>query len=189
MSLLALRPVLPGLDNTNRWDAPRPSRDLRAHWVISLIRPLIAAVGLAQGISGAYHGLVSTSWQGQEPEPQWNQPPFAPGFQEPEPPGYQTRPQFPARPPLPDVVTGSVLVPHAQIPPPGIAESTLRVLAGLVWPVVIAIILIFGGGNLWFGIVFAIIASALIKQGTRELKRRRVLGARIIPPTGQQDLR
>lgn len=158
--------------------------------MIRLIQPLNAAPALARGIFGAYHGLVSTSWQGQEPEPQWNQPPFAPGFQEdPEPLGYQSRqPQFPARPLLPDVVTGSVLVPHAQIPQPGIAESTLRVLAGLIWPAVIAI-LIFGGGSWWFGIIFAIIASALLKQITQELKRRRVLGARIIPPTGQQDLR
>ncbi len=141
---------------------------------------------------------MSTSWQGQqEPEPQWNQPPFAPGYSEPEPPGYATPQQpgystprpYQATPPLPDVVTGSVLVPHAQIPPPGGLESVLRVLSGVLWPVVIAI-LIFGGGRWWFGIIFAIIASGILKQVTGELKRRRVLGARVVPPSpGQPDLR
>lgn len=159
--------------------------------MIRLISPRITARSLPVRDRRAYHGLVSTSWQGQpEPEPQWNQPPFAPGYQEPEPEPYQNPRLQPAAPsPLPDVVSGSVLVPNAKVPPPGVVESVLRVLSGVLWPAVIAI-LIFGGGSWWFGIIFAIIASAVLKQITQELRRRRVLGAQVIPPqTGPQDLR
>jgi len=167
--------------------------------VIHLTTPRSLSASLDPCGGGAYHEQVSTSWQvpdpdptgapepqpwqAQEPEPQWSQPPFAPGYQEPEPIGYAAA-QPPAPPALPAVLSGSVLLPGAAIPPPGILESTLRVIAGLLWPLVIAV-LIFGGGSWWFGIIFAIIASAVLKQITQELKRRRVLGARIVTPPGQ----
>ncbi|MDQ7994016.1 MAG: hypothetical protein AAGC63_12230 [Propionicimonas sp.] len=126
-------------------------------------------------------------WQVQQPEPQWSQPPFAPGYQEAQQFGYPTAP--PPQPALPDVVSGSVLIPGGRVPPAGGLESTLRVISGLLWPLVIAV-LIFGGGSWWFGIIFAIIASAVLKQITRELRRRRVMDSRIVPPPSQptQDL-
>lgn len=172
--------------------------------MIHLTTPRSLPASLDPGRGGAYHELVSTSWQGpdpdstespepqpwqaQQPEPQWSQPPFAPGYQEPEPVGYGAAQPSPL-PALPDVVSGSVILPGATVPPPSVIESVLRVIAGLLWPLVIAV-LIFGGGSWWFGIIFAIIASAVLKQITQELKRRRVLGARIVTPPGQtrQDL-
>ena len=165
----------------------------RADWGIRLIRPRSPPAALPPRRGDAYHGWVSTSWQGQqEPEPQWSQPPFAPGYQEPEPAGYQNpQPTYPAPPPLlPEAVSGAVLVPNAKIPPPGAVESILRVISGLLWPLVIAV-LIFGGGSWWWGFIFAIIAGAVLKQITGELKRRRVSSARVIvpPPDPGQDLR
>jgi len=173
--------------------------------VIHLTSPRSLPHGLDRGREGAYHEQVSTNWQVPDPDPsgpqepqpwqvqqpdaQWSQPPFAPGYQEPEPVGYAAAQPSPP-PALPDVVSGSVLLPGAAVPPPGGLESVLRVISGVLWPLVIAV-LIFGGGSWWFGIIFAIIASAVLKQVTREMRRRRVMGARIVPPPGQvrQDLR
>lgn len=108
----------------------------------------------------------------QPEDQQWAQPDFAP-----QPESAQSVP----------VVTGPILLPAGTPPPPPAAlESILRLVAKLVWPVLI--LLAFMTGNWWTNILIAIIASTVVDQIVRELRRRRLASFRagIVPP---QDLR
>ena len=120
----------------------------------------------------AYHEGVTNPSRPDEPEPQWLQPPFEPLADEV------------AEPP----VTGELLLPANAGPPPSVVESTLRVVAGVVWPIMIALA-IFGIGG-WMGnILIAIITSVVLGKVGEELKRRRKSAYRLPPAPGSGDLR
>lgn len=122
--------------------------------------------------SAAYHEVVTNPTLPDEPEPQWRQPPFEPPADEP------------AEPP----VSGELLLPANAAPPPSVVESTLRVIAGVVWPIMIALA-IFGIGG-WMGnILIAIITSVVLGNVGEELKRRRKAAYRLPPSASSGDLR
>lgn len=124
------------------------------------------------GQPAAYHEDVTNPTRPDEPEPQWRQPPF-------EPPADEA-----SSPP----VSGELLLPANAAPPPSLAESTLRVVAGVVWPIMIALA-IFGIGG-WVGnILIAIITSVVLGKVGEELRRRRKSAYRLPPAPGAGDLR
>ncbi|MCB0912149.1 MAG: hypothetical protein KDB60_11100 [Propionibacteriaceae bacterium] len=86
---------------------------------------------------------------------QWQQPSFEPDA-----------------PALPDPVTGPTLVPATPPPPPSVMESTLRVVAGVVWPVMIGLVFL-GIGNWMLNIIFAIVVSTLLQRTAGEMRNRR----------------
>jgi len=164
---------------------------------------------------------VSTNWQppdsGAEPEPQWSQPPFAPGYQPsaspetpplpyqsapyptsaspgnptyqaPYQPGYQVPYQPAVPPPLPEALSGSVILPATSVPPPTPAESILRVVTRLLAPILIAAA-IFGGLPWFLAIIGIILGGSVLRQVTRDMKRRRIAAAqqqRVLPPNDQE---
>jgi len=91
-----------------------------------------------------------------ESQGSWQQPPFA-ATNDPN--------QVP-------VVSGHVVVPGEAPPAPSVLESTLNVVNGVIWP--IAIFLgILGIGSFIGNIFMAVIASIVLGQITKELRRRR----------------
>ena len=118
------------------------------------------AVSTAPGPT--YHGSVTNAPTGQPEEQRWQQPSFVPGS-EPSP-----------------VVSGNVLVPGEQPPPPSAVETIVSTLAGLVWPVMLAIG-IFTGFPFWTALIIAFIASSVLGavKGQLRASRRR---AAIQPP-------
>ena len=106
-----------------------------------------------------------------EPEPQWQQPSFSPD--DPSRPFSVEKP----------VVTGSVIVPRADMAPPSAVETTIATVGGLVWPVMIVLALM-GAVGWWPAILIAIVTSAVLGNVRGHLKaRRKALGrARRRPP-------
>ena len=113
----------------------------------------------AGGARTTYDGAVSQTSPDQPPtppEPSWQQPPFAP---QPDP---ETAP----------VLSGAIVVPNSQMPPPSVVESAINVVRGVLWPVML-VLAIFGPMNLFTAIAIAIVGGAVLGQVSRELKRRR----------------
>lgn len=116
-----------------------------------------------------------------QPEPQPDQRWTQPKDQQWTQPDFASQPD--AAPSTPPVVTGPILLPAGAPPPPPTAlESGLRIVARLVWPVMILLALM--GGSWWMNILIAIIASTILDQVVRELRRRRLasFSAGIVPP-------
>ena len=108
-----------------------------------------------------YHGSVTNPPTEHPEEQQWQQPSFVPR-QEQTP-----------------VVSGQVLVPREQLPPPSAVENVVSTLAGLVWPVMVAIG-IFTGFPFWTALIIAFVASAVLGAVKRQLRSQR--RAAIQPP-------
>ena len=107
--------------------------------------------------------------QDGDAESQWQQPPFEPEVQRINGPGDVIGPgQF----------AGHGLVPLEDRRPPSVLESTLNVVNGVLWPVLIGLAL-FGVGSWWLNIFAAVVASSLLGGIATELKRRR----KYRPPT------
>lgn len=117
---------------------------------------------------GTYHGTVSES-SPTPPEPNWQQPPFAPGPEDPAP-----------------TVSGAIVVPGGDPAPPSVLESVIRVIAGVVWPVML-VLGIFGPVPFFAAMVIALVASSVLTTVSKELKQRRRARA-VLPPKGE-DLR
>ncbi|HRA07076.1 MAG TPA: hypothetical protein PKV13_10735 [Propionicimonas sp.] len=99
----------------------------------------------------------------EEPQGRWHQPPFAPGSDPADAP----------------VVSGSVVVPGEPAVPasaPGVAESMLNVVIGVIWPVAI-LLGVLGVGAFMMNVLVAIISSIVLGQVAKELKRRRIARA------------
>ncbi len=107
--------------------------------------------------------------QNGDAESQWQQPPFQPSDRQPAEAG----PDY-GQLAVPEQLTGRSLVPQR---PPSALESTLNVINGVLWPVLLGMAL-FGVGSWITNIVIAIIASSLLGGVSSELKRRR----RYLPP-------
>lgn len=97
-------------------------------------------------------------------ESQWQQPPFEP---ETTPADAVTGAVV-----FPGQATGRGLVPAEDRLPPSALESTINVVNGVLWPVLIGLA-IFGVGSWWLNIFAAIVASSLLGGISTELKRRR----------------
>jgi hypothetical protein len=98
----------------------------------------------------------------EQPEEQhWQQPSFAPGSE-----------QTP-------VVSGHVLVPGEQPPPPSAVETAVGTFAGLVWPVMVAVSLS-THLSLFTALIIAFIVSSVLGTVKRQLRARR--RAAIQPP-------
>lgn len=108
--------------------------------------------------------------QPRDDESQWQQPPFQPA----EPSGA-----VPDEQPADQEVAGQVLVPRERRPP-SVLESSLNVLNGVLWPVLLGLAL-FGVGNWVANVVIAIVASSLLGGISSELRRRR----NYRPPTSE----
>jgi hypothetical protein len=75
------------------------------------------------------------------------------------------------------------MLPVEDRRPPSVLESTINVINGVLWPVLIGLVF-FGVGNWWLNIFAAIVASSLLGGITTELARRR----KYLPPA-KGDLR
>jgi hypothetical protein len=84
---------------------------------------------------------------------------------------------------VPGQFVGQGLVPIEERLPPSVLESTLNVVNGVLWPVLIGLVF-FGIGNWWPNIFIAIIASSLLGGISTELKRRR----KYLPPADMKHL-
>lgn len=106
-----------------------------------------------------------------EPEPQWRQPSF-PSENEPRP--------TPVEGP---VASGSVIVPATTTTPPSVVETTVKTLAGLVWPVMI-FLAVMGVTGWWPAILIAIVSSTVLGNVGGHLRSRRkaLSRGRTIPP-------
>ncbi len=83
------------------------------------------------------------------------------------------------------MVSGPVLLPQqpVQTAPTG-AESLVRVLRALVWPVYVLAVIASHGG-MWIGFIAAIIVSSVLTHLARDMKRRRIVAAqqaRVVQP-------
>ena len=94
----------------------------------------------------------------EEPQFQWQQPKF-------------DQPTDGVTDPIP-TVTGRIIVKNEPTPPPSRLESTVNVVAGLVWPVAI-LLAILGYGGFFLNVVVALIISSALKSISRDMKRRR----------------
>lgn len=96
-------------------------------------------------------------------EQRWEQPGFdpRPGFA-PEASGQELAPVAPQ----------PIAPPPVAVPPPSVLESTLKVLSGLPWAIMLGLALI-GVGNWVLNIVIAIVASGVLGAVVAELDRRR----------------
>ena len=108
--------------------------------------------------------------QDGDAESSWQQPPFEPEQHSVQPP--------PGELVVPDQVAGYGLVPAADRRPPSVLESTLNVVNGVLWPVLIGLA-IFGVGSWILNIFVAIVASSLLGGIANELRRRR----KYLPPS------
>lgn len=106
-------------------------------------------------ISRVYDERVTNNGPVDESGQDWQQPPFVP-------PDEQAAP----------TVSGAIVVPNSPAPPPSVAEVAIRAVAGVVWPVML-LLGIFGPMSFWAALVIAMVASAVLRQVSRELKRRR----------------
>jgi len=114
---------------------------------------------------------VTQPRQDGDAESSWQQPPFVPE-------------QEPAQPATGEIlVPGQGLVPVEERRPPSVLESTLNVVNGVLWPVLIGLVF-FGIGSWMLNIFIAIAASSLLGGIANELKRRR----KYLPPI-EGDLR
>lgn len=119
--------------------------------------------------------MVTQPRQDGDAESQWQQPPFEPEVQSIKDSEVVVGPgQF----------AGQGLVPVEDRRPPSVLESTLNVVNGVLWPVLIGLVF-FGVGNWMLNIFVAIAASSLLGGIANELRRRR----KYRPPTGGGDLR
>lgn len=88
--------------------------------------------------------------------------------------------------------SGQALVPVAPhpvaVPPPSGLESTLKVLSGLPWVVMIGFALL-GVGNWMLNIVIAIVASGVLGGIVAELDRRRKARAEFEAHHRREELR
>jgi hypothetical protein len=107
-----------------------------------------------------------------EPEPQWRQPSF---------PSENEQKATPVDIP---VASGSVLVPATPIAPPSVVETTVKTVAGVVWPVMIVLAIV-GVMGWWQAIIVAIVASAVLGNvgGHLRARRKAVSRGRAIPPS------
>lgn len=129
--------------------------------------------------------------QAQPEDPQqWQQPPFA----EPTYQGPVLDPTAPGQPTFNQVFgqqapafNPHLVVTSASLPPATPAESAIRVIGGLIWPIAILLAVI-GAVHWWPAILMAIIASAVLKRTSGELRRRRIASAQQLR-ADQQDLR
>jgi len=80
---------------------------------------------------------------------------------------------------VPGQFAGQVLVPAEEGRPPSVLESTINIVNGVLWPVLIGLVF-FGVGNWMLNIFAAIIVSSLLGGVANELKRRR----KYLPPAG-----
>jgi hypothetical protein len=104
-----------------------------------------------------------------EQEPQWRQPSF-PSENAPK-----------AEPVGSRVTSGSVLVPKAVTPPPSVVETTVRTVAGVVWPVMI-LLAVMGVVGWWPAILIAIVGSTVLGNVGRHLRsRRKAIGRANLP--------
>lgn len=108
--------------------------------------------------------------QDGDAESSWQQPPFEPEqqFLHPGAAGVV----------VPAQSAGYGLVPAEERRPPSVLESTLNVVNGVLWPVLIGLAF-FGVGSWWLNIFIAIAASSLLGGIATELKRRR----KYLPPS------
>lgn len=111
-----------------------------------------------------------------ESEQRWQQPGFVP----------------PTSPDATAESSGLEVIPAAPhpvaVPPPSVLESTLKVLSGLPWVVMIGFALL-GIGNWMLNIVIAIVASGLLGGIVAELDRRRKARAEFEASHRREELR
>ena len=79
---------------------------------------------------------------------------------------------------MPGQLAGYGLVPAEERRPPSVFESTLNVVNGVLWPVLIGLVF-FGIGSWVLNIFIAIVASSLLGGIATEVKRRR----KYLPPS------
>ena len=100
----------------------------------------------------------------EDAEPEWTQPPFEP---------IEDRANAGSRyVAIPGQSASSFLVPADRHDPPSVLESTINVVNGVLWPVLIGLAFL-GVGSWWLNIFAAIVASSLLGGIATELKRRR----------------
>lgn len=113
---------------------------------------------------------MTQSRQYGDAESSWQQPPFEPEQQSLHPGTADVV--------VPGQLAGYGLVPAEERRPPSVLESTLNVVNGVLWPVLIGLVF-FGIGGWVLNIFIAIVASSLLGGITTELKRRR----KYLPPS------
>ena len=113
--------------------------------------------------------------QDGDAESPWQQPPFVPEDQAPQP--------APGEVVVPGQFAGLGLVPAHERRPPSVLESTINVVNGVLWPVLIGLVFL-GVGSWMLNIVIAIVASSALGGIASELRRRR----KYLPPA-EEDLR
>jgi hypothetical protein len=118
---------------------------------------------------------VTQPRQDGDAESSWQQPPFVPEQESAEPATGEVV--------APKEFVGQGLVPVEERRPPSALESTLNVVNGVLWPVLIGLIF-FGIGDWWPNIFIAIVASSLLGGIATELKRRR----KYLPPADRKSL-
>lgn len=126
-------------------------------------------------LRATYHGVVTYPPRSEDAESEWTQPPFEP-MQDPANAGSHSVA-------IPGQSTSSYLVPADRHGPPSVLESTINVVNGVLWPLLIGLVF-FGVGSWWLNIFVAIVASSLLGGIATELKRRR----KYLPPA-EGDLR
>jgi hypothetical protein len=133
---------------------------------------------MAPAQAASYDEEMTNAPSRGEPEPQWRQPSF-PSENEPK-----------ATPVEGPVASGSVIVPATPMAPPSVVETTVKTVAGVVWPVMIVLALM-GMIDWWPAILIAIVGSTVLGNVGGHLKsRRKALGSgRGIPRGGRDRLR
>jgi len=106
---------------------------------------------------------VTSTPSGSRPDPQWQQPTFAPAT--PEEPPLEGR-----------VYTGASaseqLVPAPAPLPPSVPETVVRTISSLIWPVLILLALM-GWVGFWPAILTAVVASIVLGNLRHYLRARR----------------
>jgi hypothetical protein len=118
---------------------------------------------------------VTQPRQDGDAESSWQQPPFVPEQESAQPATGEVV--------VPGQFVGQGLVPAEERRPPSVLESTLNVVNGVLWPVLIGLVF-FGIGNWVLNIFVAIAASSLLGGIATELKRRR----KYLPPADRKYL-
>jgi len=126
---------------------------------------------------------VTQPRQDGDAESSWQQPPFVPEQESAQAATGEVV--------VPGQFAGQGLEPAEERRPPSVLESTINVVNGVLWPVLIGLA-IFSIGNWWLNIFIAIVASSLLGGIATELKRRRKYlpppDRKYLPPA-QDDLR
>ncbi len=80
------------------------------------------------------------------------------------------------------MLSGQVLVPRSQVPPPSVAETIISTTAGLVWPVMM-VLGIFGPVPFVSALIIAFVASSVLGAVKGRLRAQR--RAAVQPPRSE----